>query len=363
MENIGQLLMVGFEGTEPSLEFLDFLRDEEIGGVILFARNISSPRQLLRLTETLQDAVKTPLFIAVDHEGGRVFRMPKPFTHVPPARELAKQAASRGSDFISQIGEIMGRELAACGINVNFAPVLDVGTNPFNPVIGDRALSADSHLVAELGVKWLQGLEAAGIMSCGKHFPGHGDTDLDSHLDLPQLNHTRQRFDICEFIPFQAAIAAGVPSLMTAHVRIPLLDPRWPATLSRAIIAGILREEFSYDGLIFTDDLGMQGITRLLTMEEAAVKSLQAGCDVALVCRGFEQERGVLARLRVAATSGEIPAAQLEASLARVRRAKERYCALKVDRPSLKVIGSREHRYWQSFCILPPCSLPEKGGL
>ncbi|MBI4126137.1 MAG: beta-N-acetylhexosaminidase [Deltaproteobacteria bacterium] len=323
--SLGEHFIIGFPGKKPSKEFLAFLEEASIGGVILFAENIASPKQLRELTTELQDAVGRTLLIAIDHEGGRVFRCPKPFTHFPPMAEVSKAAQKEGKGLVFEIGKTMATELRASGVNWNLAPVLDVATNPFNPVIGDRSLSSNPQVVADLGCEFIRGLEAGGIMSCGKHFPGHGDTDLDSHLDLPQLPHTRKRFDACEFIPFRAAIAAGVPAIMTAHLRVPLLDPVNPATISTSILTGILRNELGFDGVIVSDDLEMKGIANLMPIPEAGLRSLVAGCDMVILRRDLTIQQQLVQLLHDAVDRGVIPKPQLDASYQRIARAKGRY--------------------------------------
>lgn len=331
--SFGEHFIIGFPGKKPSKEFLTFLHDESIGGVILFAENIASQRQLQELTAQLQDATGGTLLIAIDHEGGRVFRGPRSLTHFPPMAEVAKTAVKEGKEFVFKMGQTMAAELRACGVNWNLAPVLDVATNPFNPVIGDRSFSSDPQVVAELGCELIRGLDAGGIMSCGKHFPGHGDTDLDSHLDLPQLAHTRKRFDACEFIPFRAAIAADVPAIMTAHLRVPLLDPKHPATISTSILTGILRDELGFNGVIVSDDLEMKGIANLMPIQAATVQACTAGCDMIILHRDLAIQQQSVKSLRDAVDQGIVPAAQLEASYQRIARAKGQYLSTSPSSP------------------------------
>ncbi|OGQ23085.1 MAG: hypothetical protein A3I05_09715 [Deltaproteobacteria bacterium RIFCSPLOWO2_02_FULL_44_10] len=344
MKELGQMFVVGFSGTKPSDAFLRFLHDENIGGILLYGANVKTPKQILELTEILQDAVRTSLLITVDHEGGNVFRMSKPFTQFPSMSEVAQKTKTHGEHIVAEIGKIMGRELRAVGIHCNFAPVLDVLTNPFNRVIGKRSFGNDPHLVANLGCELMRGLEEEGIMSCGKHFPGHGDTNHDSHETLPSLAHTRKRFEICEFIPFRAAIAAGIPSMMTAHLHIPLLDSENMVTISRQVTTTILRHELGYDGLIFTDDLLMRGIAGMMPIPEATVRSLHAGADMLLFSRDLEIQKKSLAELKNAVAQGRIPEEQLQASLSRIKHVKKRYCHHELERLPLSVIGSSEHR-------------------
>jgi len=258
MPNLGQLLMFGIEGTRMTPELKRFIVETGVGGVILFKENCESPEQIRDLIDALQDISDTPLIIGLDQEGGRVQRLPEPFTQLPAMADVGKVDGS--TELARKVGELVGRELAAVGFNIDFAPVLDVNTNPGNPIIGDRSFSADAGKVAELGIEFIRGLQAQNIGACGKHFPGHGDTDLDSHLELPELDLTRERFDECEFLPFRRAIEAGVSSIMIGHLLATSLDADDPASISTPIVSGILRDEMGFDGLVFTDDLQHEGI-------------------------------------------------------------------------------------------------------
>ena len=311
-KSLGQLIIIGFEGTNAMPELLDFIREEGIGGVILFKRNYESVKQLKKLIAGLKDAADGKLIVSIDHEGGRVMRLDAPFTHFPAAAKVAQG----GTRAVYDVGLKMGRELSGVGINLNFAPVLDVATNAFNNVIGDRSFGSDPLHVAELGVEFMRGLWEAGVIPCGKHFPGHGDTDLDSHLSLPLVSHTKRRFDVCEFHPFRVAIAAKVPMIMTAHLLAPNLDPRWPASISKRITSEILRKELAFKGVIITDDLRMKGISNLMPIPDAALKALEAGHDMLMVCRNMEIQKKVLDNIKKAADGGLIP--DLEKRLARI---------------------------------------------
>jgi len=301
-QNIGQMMVIGFEGTKASKDLLDFINKENIGGVILFERNWQSIKQLKSLIHDLQQAGNGQLLVCVDQEGGRVLRFKKPFTRFPCMLDVAKA----GKDEAYNIGKKLGEELSDAGINVNFAPVLDVATNVYNQVIGDRSFGKDPLIVAEYGVELMRGLIDGGVMPCGKHFPGHGDTDLDSHLELPHLSHTRKRLDACELIPFKKAIENKIPALMTAHVVYSSIDNKYPASLSKKIVNNLLRNELKYDGIIFSDDLLMKAITNQMKIEEAALLALNAGSDMILVCKDMDCQKRVIDRLHNAAYTGEL---------------------------------------------------------
>lgn len=290
---IGSLLVVGFEGTKLSDVTRDFLGDWDLGGVILFKRNIESLEQLSSLNESIYQAAKLTPLLSVDHEGGRVFRLPPPFTIFPPMRKLGDYCAAR-QDFqtAKQVGQSFARELRAVGFNLDYAPVLDVDSNPQNPIIGDRAFSSDPQEVADWALALAAGLESEGVMACGKHFPGHGDTSEDSHLTLPKVSKSREALEACELIPFRRA-ATQLSLLMTAHVMYPALDAEWPATLSDKILTGLLRKEMGYRGLIISDDFFMKGIVARWGLEEAAERFLRAGGDLVMLCHQEDAQRRV----------------------------------------------------------------------
>ncbi|HSG04997.1 MAG TPA: beta-N-acetylhexosaminidase, partial [Nitrospiria bacterium] len=258
-EKIGQLFMFGFHGRSPGKAIERFIKEFHVGGVIVFSRNLQNPAQTAKLTNALQAATpKMPLFIAVDQEGGRVSRLPKGFTIFPSS---ARVASGHSAPLVYQAAEITAKELRAVGINMNFAPVLDIDTNPDNPIIGDRAFGSDHETVSTMGLTALAGLQDNRVVACGKHFPGHGDTSADSHNELPEVGHTLQRLGDIELRPFVHGIQNGLASIMTAHVMYPKVDPDNPATLSPKIIKGILRNQFRFKGVVVTDDMEMRAIT------------------------------------------------------------------------------------------------------
>ena len=359
-EKLGQLFIVGFEGSEPSEALKDLIQRHRIGGVILLGRNIRDPLQLLSLTTALQESrgalpglpssgglkpapTNLPLFIAVDQEGGRVSRLKAPFTQFPSPTRLGK---SGSVEMASAVGASIGKELRAVGINVNFAPVLDVNINPQNPVIGDRAFGSDPALVGKLGVAFFQGLKDQRIISVGKHFPGHGDTALDSHEALPVVGPRRERLERVELRPFAEAIKAGIPALMTAHVLYPALDPLLPATLSKTILTDLLRGELAFPGLIMSDDLEMKAIASYYGIGEAAVRFVEAGGDLVLICHRFDRQLEAVEAVRRAVEEGRLSEERIDTSLERIAKAKEEYLTpYEPLRPEgLSVIGCEEHR-------------------
>jgi len=287
------LLMVGFEGKSLPALLARRLREGTVGGVILFSRNVEGPRQVRDLCREIRAAAgrgRPAPFIAIDQEGGRVMRLTAPgFTRFPPAR-CYSLFCCRASRVAEAVGEAIGAELRAVGIDINFAPVLDVDSNPDNPVIGDRGLSTDAHTAAELGVAFLRGILSRGVLPVGKHFPGHGNTATDSHVELPVVRSSRDTLRKRDLHPFRRAIRAGIPALMTAHVLYPALDREFPATLSKKILRGLLRKQLRFRGAVFSDALEMKAITGRFGIGDAAVRAVSAGCDVVLVCRGEENQ-------------------------------------------------------------------------
>src|SRR5438094_1136976 len=253
---IGRLLIAGFGGHQLPVELASLAREFSLGGVILFARNVVEPEQVAELCyECARLVPDLPLWVSVDQEGGRVARLKAPFTEWPPMATLGRSGDVRLAE---RFARALAAELKSVGITLDYAPVLDIHTNPKNPVIGDRALGEKADDVARLGAAIVRTLQAEGIAACGKHFPGHGDTSTDSHVELPLVEHPPDRLRRVEWVPFKAAIEAGVASIMTAHVLVPSLDEKRPATLSRRIVQEILREELGYEGVIVSDDLEMK---------------------------------------------------------------------------------------------------------
>lgn len=275
--------MVGFDGPALSPAETAALTSGHRAGVILFRRNIETTAQLEALNRSIHAAnrERAPLLVAVDEEGGRVSRLPKEEPRLGTMRALGARSDEAATEIA---GHALGARLAELGFNLDFAPVLDVDSNPANPVIGDRSFSADPAEVARLGVAFARGLNRGGVLACGKHFPGHGDTDKDSHFDLPRIRHARARLDAVELLPFRAACAASIDSLMSAHIVVESMDAR-PATLAYDIMTTLLRKELGFEGALFSDDLEMAAVLGLHPPAESAVLAIAAGCDVLLVCK------------------------------------------------------------------------------
>ncbi len=316
---------LGFEGPSLDATTASLLRDGA-AGVVLFARNFVDRAQVRALTDEVRRAAgPRPVIVAVDHEGGRVQRFRGPgFTDLPPAR-LAGTAGD--PSVVRGIAETAARELRAVGVTMDFAPVLDVDSNPANPVIADRSFSRDPEVVSRLGAAFIRGLQETGVAACGKHFPGHGDTALDSHHDLPRLAHPRKRLDAVELPPFRAAIAAGVAAIMTAHVVFDALDPGVPATMSRAAVDGLLRRELGFEGVIISDDLDMKAIADRFEVGAAAVRAIDAGCDLLLCCRNAAHRDRAIEALAEAIATRAIDPSRSGESLDRVAALAKRFGA------------------------------------
>ena len=327
--DVGQLLIGSLAGFTITPEIRSLAREFSLGGVTLFSRNIEAPEQVAELSIDVQTlASELPLWVAVDQEGGRVARLRKPFTEWPPMAVLGR---SGSVDLASRFAAALAAEMKAVGITLDYAPVLDIHTNPKNPIIGDRALADDAELVARLGTAIVRGLQDNGVAACGKHFPGHGDTSVDSHLELPLVEHPPDRIRRVECVPFRAAIRAEVAFIMTAHVLVPALDEERPATLSPRIVQAILREELGYQGVILSDDLEMKAIAKSYAVPDAAVQAIAAGCDGLLICSGdAEVQAATLEALVHAVEDGRISYKRIEDATKRLRRAKERFLAAPV---------------------------------
>jgi beta-N-acetylhexosaminidase len=321
---IGRLLVAGFDGLQLPSELRSLARDFGLGGVILFARNVGEPGQVAELSyEAAKLVPDMPVWVSIDQEGGRVARLRAPFTEWPPMATLGRSGDLRLAE---RFARALAAELRAVGVTLDYAPVLDVHTNSRNPVIGDRALSGKSEEVARFGAALIRTLQAEGIAACGKHFPGHGDTHTDSHLELPLVEHPPERLRQVEFLPFRAAVEARVASIMTAHVLVPSLDEQRPATLSRRIVSGLLREELGYEGVILSDDLEMKAIANEYSVPSAAVLAVEAGCDGVLICSGNHDLQVVaLESLIHAVEENRLPFGRIEDALTRQLRAKERF--------------------------------------
>jgi beta-N-acetylhexosaminidase len=332
-QKVGQLLVIGFMGPKLTPELREMIEQYHVGSVILFSlnQNIESPQQIAQLDHDLQTAALNSghpgLFICIDQEGGRVTRLfeNRGFTEFPSAMAIGATGKPENAE---RIARAIATEMKTLGLNVNFAPVLDVNNNAVNPIIGTRSFSSDPNIVAKFGVAFLKGLQSEGVLAFGKHFPGHGDTGTDSHIALPTVPHNRERLAAIEFVPFKAAMQNDVAGVMTAHVTFPAIDPteKLAATLSPKILNGLLRDEMKYDGLLVTDSLEMGAIGESgYPPPKAAATALQAGADLLLFNKGFDDHKKAVALIIAQVKSGEIPQARLDQAVKRILIAKQKF--------------------------------------
>lgn len=362
-QKIGQMLMPdlrtwnGKNTTSVNPRTLQLLQEYHVGGMILFEKNIVNTEQMVTFTDELQNHVGgVPLFISADQEGGSVKRIPKG-TNMPGNMALG---STRSPELAYQAGNVMGKELDALGFNLNFAPILDVNVNPKNPIIGIRSFGEDPQLVSDLGVSFIDGLRDANVIATVKHFPGHGDTVVDSHHGLPELPHNLERLEQVELKPFRAAIKNGIDMIMTAHITFPAIDDTTviskkdggpiaiPATLSKKVLTGLLREQLQYDGIIVTDAFTMKAIADHFGEEEAAIKAVNAGADIILMPQNIDK---VFYALVDAVEQGEISETTIDQSVKRILELKvehglfENSASLSAKLENMKrVVASEQHR-------------------
>jgi beta-N-acetylhexosaminidase len=308
-QKIGAAMIVGLQGTTLTPDEKKFLVKENIGGVILFKRNFENPKQVFDLTSELRSLAKmkpdgTPFLISIDQEGGRVARFRAPFTEWPP---MAKVGVIDSATVAFKVAHTIATELAAVGVNMDFAPSVDVLTNPANTVIGDRSLSSNAENVAKLGSAMVRGFIKAGVIPVAKHFPGHGNTLIDSHEELPVETKTLADLEACELEPFRRVIRARLDFLMTSHILFKNIDPDWPVSLSKIFQTDILRGSLRYRGLIISDDLDMKALTKHHSKGDIAVRALQAGTNVLLYCNEPDSPPTAIDAVEKAVADGALP--------------------------------------------------------
>ncbi|MGB7606756.1 MAG: beta-N-acetylhexosaminidase [Lutisporaceae bacterium] len=324
-EKLGQMVLVGLNGYVVDNDARQMIESYHVGGFILYGSNVESQEQLLALTNSLKSinaASKLPLLISVDEEGGRISRMPKELKNIPTNKEIGKL---NNQEFSYKIGELLAEEIKAFGFNMNFAPVLDINSNPKNPVIGDRAFGSDEKVVSDLGVQTMKGIEASGVIPVVKHFPGHGDTSVDSHVGLPSVDNDLERLKSFELIPFVNAIENGADVVMAAHILMLKIDGENPATMSKTIITDILREQMNFDGVVITDDMTMGAIVENYEIGAASVKSVEAGSDIILVAHGHDNALAVLKKMKEAVEQGLVSEERINQSVYRILKLKQKY--------------------------------------
>jgi len=316
----GELFIIGFQGLELESSTAQFISQAGIGGVILFAHNYEGPAQTVELTNQIQDCRRDlPLWVSVDHEGGKVQRFKRGFTKIPDAATIG---ATESPNLAFKIGEVIAKELKAVGINLNYAPVADIATNPKNPVIGNRAFGTKEDIVSKFCSAVVRGHLTQGVQPCLKHFPGHGDTHLDSHFALPTVNTSLQTLQERELKPFVKAVKSHCSFIMMSHILLPHIDPQYPATRSQTIIQTLLRDQMHYSRLIITDDMEMKAITDHFGEQDAPCLALQAGCDL-LLYRTESATRVAYASVVKAIEQGQLNPTQILTSVERIRAAKK----------------------------------------
>ncbi|MEC0124838.1 beta-N-acetylhexosaminidase [Paenibacillus pabuli] len=333
-EKIGQMILAGVQGTTLDAQAKQMITDQKVGGIIFYANNVSTLQGTAKFVQSIKDANRSnpvPIFMSVDQEGGKVSRMPETVETIPSNRKVGK---TKDADLAETMGELLARQIKLVGFNVDFAPVLDVNSNPKNPVIGDRSFGSSADLVSRMGIAEMKGLRSEGIIPVVKHFPGHGDTSVDSHLDLPVVNKTEKQLAQLEWIPFEDAVKEQVEAVMVAHILFPKLDPDHPASLSDVIIGQHLRGKFKYDGVVITDDLSMGAIAKNYKLDDAAVATVQAGSDILLVAHSYESAKTIFDTLMSAVKSGKISESRINESAYRILALKQKYNLSDEEQPS-----------------------------
>jgi beta-N-acetylhexosaminidase len=343
---LAQMFIVGVPGTELAAPTEQFLQEYQPGGVIYFAHNFETPALLAEMSDSIQNtrdrARNLPLFVGVDHEGGKVQRFRKPFTHFPEPAALGEIASPK---LAFMVAEVMAKELRSVGVNLDFHPLCDIHTRANNPVIGRRAFGSDDELVSRMASAMVRGFVANKLIACVKHFPGHGDTTVDSHLELPKVDRSWEQLMQRELKPFARAIKSRVDMVMTAHILNAALDPIYPATLSFSTITNGLRKELRYNKIVITDDMTMQAVEKSFGEEDKIALAINAGCDILLYKSEDRGRQAMDIAFRFLA-SGRITAEQVEASYARIKEVKDRVL-LPYQVPvmeSLRMIGSEAHQ-------------------
>lgn len=324
-EKAGQLLIVGFKGTFLNDRTKSYINDLKVGGLILFDRNIESKGQIIGLVEEIKGSnaeEDIPLFLCIDEEGGSISRLPKEYRRLPDPFQIGE---TNDVDIAFQFGQLLGNRVKGLGLNLNFAPVLDIHSNPDNPVIGKRAYGTNPERVSDIGLEVAKGIRNSSIIPAVKHFPGHGDTSTDSHLELPIIDKSLEELRNFELIPFEDAIENNIEMIMMAHILLPSLDKDYPATLSKKIVHDLLRDEMGYEGVIVSDDMTMGAIVNNFTLEDACIDFLKAGGDILLVCHGEDNPRIVFDKIIDAVEIGELSMEEIDEKVYRILELKDRY--------------------------------------
>lgn len=323
-EKVGQMIFGGIEGVELSEKSREMIREDKVGGIIFFKDNLVNANQIVTLLNSIKAEnmqQQYPLFLGIDQEGGKVTRIPE-LNNLPTNKQIGKKD---NPALAFQLGELLGKQLNAFGFNLDFAPVLDVDSNPNNPVIGDRSFGSDPKLVSELGISTMKGLQSENVISVIKHFPGHGDTEVDSHIELPIVSKNMKELQALEFIPFQNALKSGADVVMIGHILLPEIDANKPSSISNVVITKILREQLKYEGVVMTDDMTMKAILDNYEIGEAAVEAVKAGNDIVLIAHDYEKVHRAIQAILEAVRNEEIKVEQIDRSVERILQLKEKY--------------------------------------
>ena len=324
-EKIGQMIFAGIDGATYDQATASLINQYHVGGVIFNKKNFLSADQTIQFVNQIKSKNAEnplPIFIGVDQEGGRVAKLPGNLTPIPTNMQIGKKGSS---EFSYAIGELLGSEVKSFGFNMNFAPVLDVNSNPMNPVIGDRSFGATASIVSQLGIETMKGIQSKDVIAVVKHFPGHGDTATDSHLELPKVDKTIEELEEIELVPFRQAIQEGADVVMIAHILLPQLDPENPSSMSPVIISDLLRSKLNYEGVVITDDMTMQAITDHYDIGSASVQSVKAGSDIIMVAHDYNKVTAAFDAIQSAVVNGEIPEERINDSVLRIIQLKEKY--------------------------------------
>ena len=323
-EKAGQVVICGLKGYEIDSDVTTLIQDSKVGGVILFAKNIKNSTQLATITNSIKNLSnpEIPPIIAIDEEGGMVTRMPSDIESMPSAYSIAQTG---NTDLCYQSGEIIGKQLNALGLSTGFSPVLDIWSNPDNMIISSRAYGTTPEDVSTYATQAMLGLKSQEVIPVGKHFPGHGDTLDDSHYSLPVITKTKSELESYEFIPFKTAIDNGIPAIMVGHLLCTDIDNTYPASLSKTMVTGILKTELGFNGVVFTDDLTMDAIDNQYSVEDAGVMALNAGCDMLLVCHGYDNATNTINNIISAVENGTLSESRLNDAVYRILKLKSEY--------------------------------------
>lgn len=323
-EKIGQMILAGITGTTMDTNTRNLITQYNVGGIIFYKNNLVNPWQAVQLVNQIKavNATNLPLLLSVDEEGGRITRLPGGLVNLPSNQQIG---VVNNQKFSYKVGAILGEELKSFGLNMDFAPVLDINSNPNNPVIGDRSFGDNAKLVSRLGIQTMKGIQSQNIIATIKHFPGHGDTSVDSHLELPIVNKSLKELKELELIPFERTIKKGADVVMVAHILLPQLDPQNPASMSKTVMSDILRNQLDFEGVIITDDMTMRAITDHFDIGRAAVESVKSGSDIILVGHHYKNVVETISSLKSAVQKGEISEQRINESVARIIALKRKY--------------------------------------